>query len=50
MCYAYFWDIKACTTMNPKLDAGKELLEIARNLLKVKDSEQAADWVSKHAM
>lgn len=43
-----FWDVKSCTTMNPKLDAGKELLEIAKNLLKVKDADQAADWVAKY--
>ena len=43
-----FWDVKSCTTMNPKLDAGKELLEIAKNLLKVKDADQAAGWIAKY--
>ena len=43
-----FRDVKACTTMKPKLEAGKELLEIAKKLLKVKDADKAADWVSKY--
>ena len=43
-----FWDIKSCTTMNPKLEAGKELLEIAKKLIKVKDTEQASEWISKY--
>ena len=43
-----FRDIKSCTTMNPKLDAGKELLELAQELLQVKDADAAANWVSKY--
>ena len=43
-----FWDIKTCTTMNPKLEAGKELLEIAKKLLEVKDAGQATDWITSY--
>ena len=49
-CVVYiFWDIKTCTTMKPKLEAGKELLEIVKELLKVKDADQAREWVLKYS-
>ncbi len=44
-----FRDVKLCTTLNPKLLAGKELLEIARELLTVKDTDQATNWLVKYA-
>jgi hypothetical protein len=43
-----FWDIKSCTTTNPKLEAGKELLEIGKKLLKVKNADQASEWIAKY--
>lgn len=41
--------IKRKTTLNPQLDAGKELLELARNLTKVKDADQATEWLVAYA-
>lgn len=37
------------TTMNPKLDCGRELLRIARALPKVKDANAAAKWMAEYA-
>ena len=39
---------KRYTTMNPKLPAGKELLEIARLLLHVKTINQRDKWIDKY--
>ena len=39
-----YWDIKRCTTINPKLEAGKEMLALANELLKVKDAGQASEF------
>lgn len=37
------------TTMNPKLECGRELLEIAKALPKVKDADAAARWMADYA-
>ena len=37
--------VKRCTTLRPKLEAGIELLEIANQLLEVKDASLAAQWL-----
>lgn len=42
--------VKRCTTLRPRLEAGKELLGIANALLEAKDAESAAAWLlSYHA-
>ena len=41
--------IKRKTTLNPQLDAGKELLRLARSLTKVNDADKAAAWLAGYA-
>ncbi len=41
--------IKRKTTLNPQLDAGKELLGLARRLTKVTDADGAAAWLADYA-
>ncbi len=41
--------VKRKTTLNPQLDAGKELLELARRLTKAKDADAAAMWIADYA-
>lgn len=41
--------IKRKTTLRPNLDAGKELLKLARSLTKVKDADDAATWLAEYA-
>ncbi len=41
--------VKRKTTLNPQLDAGKELLVLARSLTKVKDADAAARWLADYA-
>jgi hypothetical protein len=40
-----FCQVKRYTTMHPKLDAGRELLNIAEDLLHIKDTDVAARWI-----
>ena len=40
--------IKRYTTMNPKLPAGRELLQIARNLLHVKTINERDAWIDQY--
>ena len=40
---------RRCTTLNPRLDAGKELLAIANRLGEAKDAEKAARWLADYA-
>lgn len=40
--------IKRCTTLNPRLDAGIELLGIANKLKDAKDAEPAATWLLEY--
>lgn len=37
------------TTMNPKLDCGRELLGLAKRLPRVKDADAAAKWMADYA-
>ncbi|NHM15673.1 IS1249 family transposase [Eggerthellaceae bacterium zg-887] len=41
--------VKRKTTLNPQLDAGKELLELAQRLAKVKGPDAAATWMADYA-
>jgi hypothetical protein len=41
--------VKRKTTLAPRLDAGKELLVLARSLTKVKDADGAARWLADYA-
>lgn len=41
--------VKRKTTLNPQLDAGKELLRLARRLTKAKDADAAAAWLADYA-
>lgn len=41
--------VKRKTTLKPQLDAGKELLKLARGLTKVKDADMAAEWLAGYA-
>lgn len=41
--------IKRYTTLNPKLDCGRELLEVTRKLTKVKDADAAALWMADYS-
>jgi hypothetical protein len=41
--------VKRKTTLHPKLDCGKELLGISRQLTKVKDADVAAKWLGDYA-
>ena len=40
--------VKRCTTLNPKLECGKELLGIANGLKDAKDARSAALWLAEH--
>lgn len=40
--------VKRCTTLKPKLEAGIELLGIANKLKDAKDAESAASWLLEH--
>lgn len=44
-----FESVKRCTTTRPKLDCGCELYSLARKLLKAKDADSAAVWLSEYA-
>lgn len=37
------------TTMNPKLDCGCELLDLAKRLPRIKDGDNAAAWIAEYA-
>lgn len=37
--------VKRCTTLNPKLEAGRELLGLANRLDDVRDAEAAVSWI-----
>ena len=37
--------VRRCTTLNPRLEAGRELLGIANRLCSVKDAGSAAEWL-----
>lgn len=37
------------TTMNPKLDCGRELLDLAKRLSRIKDTDVAAAWMADYA-
>ncbi len=41
--------VKRKTTLNPQLDAGRELLGLARRLTKVADADGAAAWLADYA-
>lgn len=41
--------VKRKTTLNPQLDAGKELLRLAKRLTKVADADEAAMWLADYA-
>lgn len=42
-------NVRAKTTLHPQLDCGRELLEIARSLTKVKDADAVAAWLAGYA-
>lgn len=42
-------NVKTKTTLHPKLDCGRELLEITRRLTKVKNADSAAAWLAEYA-
>lgn len=44
-----FCQVKRCTTSRPKLDAGKELYGLAKDLLKVGGADAAAEWLARYA-
>ncbi len=44
-----FCQVKRQTTSRPKLDAGKELYQVSKALLKVRDTEAAAKWLASYA-
>jgi hypothetical protein len=44
-----FCQVKRYTTSRPKLPAGAQLYALAKDLLHVKDVEQAADWLSHYS-
>lgn len=49
-CTFHVWlNIKTCTTLNPKLPCGQELLQLGRDLLRVRDADGAAAWVGRYA-
>lgn len=37
------------TTLNPRLEAGKEILDLTRELMKVQDLDAAAAWMGSYA-
>ena len=41
--------VKRCTTLKPRLEAGTELLGIANELLRVKDADGAASWLAAYS-
>ena len=44
-----FESVRRCTTTRPKLDCGRELYSLAKELLKVKDADAAASWLAEYA-
>ncbi|MEQ3362147.1 IS1249 family transposase [Raoultibacter massiliensis] len=44
-----FRQVRRCTTSRPKLQAGKELYGLARDLLKARDADAAAKWLAGYA-
>lgn len=42
-------NVRAKTTLRPKLDCGCELLELSRRLTKVEDADKAAAWLASYA-
>lgn len=44
-----FCQVKRCTTSRPKLDCDKELYTIAKRLLKTRDADGAALWLTEYA-
>lgn len=49
-CYFHiFAAVKRHVTLNPRLDAGKEALQLTRDLMKVHDLDSAANWLGAYA-
>ena len=44
-----FCQVKRCTTTRPKLQAGVELYRIAKDLLRIKSQNEAAEWLATFA-
>lgn len=41
--------VRRCTTLNPKLECGRELLGIANGLARVRDADGAAAWLAEYS-
>lgn len=49
-CYFHiFATVRRHTTLNPRLDAGKEILALTRDLMNVHDLDAAAEWMVNYA-
>lgn len=49
-CYFHiFAAVKRHTTLNPRLEAGKEILKLTRQLMQVRDLDAAASWMGSYA-
>lgn len=42
-------NVKTKTTLHPKLECGRELLDLSKRLTKVKDADMAAVWLAEYA-
>jgi len=49
-CTFHVWmNIRNYTTLNPKLPAGAQLLQLGRDLLDIKTGDAAAEWMGRYA-
>ncbi|HLR55257.1 MAG TPA: IS1249 family transposase [Actinomycetales bacterium] len=49
-CYFHiFAAVRRHTTLNPRLEAGKEILALTRQLMRVNDLDEAATWMGDYA-
>lgn len=49
-CYFHiFQTVRRHTTLNPRLEAGRQILTLTRALMKVQDLDQAAAWMGAYA-
>ncbi|WP_328821739.1 IS1249 family transposase [Nesterenkonia haasae] len=49
-CYFHiFTAVKRHTTLNPRLESGKEILKLTRELMQVRDLDAAASWMGSYA-